>query len=102
AGPQDTAAALRGLMMGPTRGAALALFWAATGTIAATYVVIPAAILVRGRLVRRPVAAANTTPEVSVIVAAHNEERSIGAKLSNLLAADYPADRRQILVASDG
>src|SRR5206468_10604774 len=56
-GPQDTAAAPRGLMMCPTRGVALALFWAATGTIAATYVLIPAAILVRGRFVRRPVAA---------------------------------------------
>ena len=88
--------------MSPTRGAALALFWAATGTIAATYVLVPAAILARGRFIRRPVAAADTMPEVSVVIAAHNEERSIGAKLSNLLAADYPPDRRQILVASDG
>jgi cellulose synthase/poly-beta-1,6-N-acetylglucosamine synthase-like glycosyltransferase len=89
-------------MVSPTRGAALALFWAATGTIAATYVLVPAAILARGRLVRRPIAAADTTPVVSVIIAAHNEERSIAAKLANLLAAEYPADRRQILVASDG
>ncbi len=97
-------------MAGPIRGAALTVFWAAAGTIAATYVLFPAAILVRGRLLRRPLATANVapdptpdaTPAVTVIVAAHNEELSIGAKLANLLAAEYPADRRQILVASDG
>jgi len=93
-------------MAGPIRGAALTVFWAAAGTIVATYVLFPAAILARGRLLRRPLTAADAspdaTPDVTVIIAAHNEERSIGAKLANLLAAEYPADRRQILVASDG
>jgi cellulose synthase/poly-beta-1,6-N-acetylglucosamine synthase-like glycosyltransferase len=93
-------------MAGPIRGAALTVFWAAAGTIAATYVLFPAAILVRGRLLRRPLTIADAmpaaTPAVTVIIAAHNEEHSIGAKLANLLAAEYPADRRQILVASDG
>jgi cellulose synthase/poly-beta-1,6-N-acetylglucosamine synthase-like glycosyltransferase len=84
------------------RGAAAAIFWTAAGTIAATYLVMPAAILLRGRLVRRPIGAADTVMDVTVIVAAHNEERSIGAKLANLLAVDYPAARLQILVASDG
>jgi cellulose synthase/poly-beta-1,6-N-acetylglucosamine synthase-like glycosyltransferase len=93
-------------MAGPIRGAALTVFWAAAGTIAATYVLFPAAILVRGRLLRRPLTIADATrdatPAVTVIIAAYNEERSIGAKLANLIAADYPTDRRQILVASDG
>jgi cellulose synthase/poly-beta-1,6-N-acetylglucosamine synthase-like glycosyltransferase len=93
-------------MAGPIRGVGLTIFWAAAGTIAATYVLFPAAILVRGRLLRRPLAAADgtsdVTPDVTVIIAAHNEEQSIGPKLANLLATDYPADRRQILVASDG
>jgi cellulose synthase/poly-beta-1,6-N-acetylglucosamine synthase-like glycosyltransferase len=89
-------------MSGPIRDAALALFWVSAGTIAATYVLFPAAILVRGRLLRRPVMAADSEPDVTVIIAAHNEERSIGARLANLLETDYPPDRRQILVASDG
>lgn len=89
-------------MAGPYRAAALATFWGAAGTIAATYVLFPVAILVRGRLVRRPIAALDIEVDVSVIIAAHNEEQSIGAKLANLLATDYPAECLQILVASDG
>lgn len=41
------------------------------------------------------------TPRVSVIVAAYNEEDNIARKLDNLLALDYPADRIEIIVASD-
>jgi cellulose synthase/poly-beta-1,6-N-acetylglucosamine synthase-like glycosyltransferase len=41
-------------------------------------------------------------PFISITVPAYNEERSIGATIENLLSADYPADRRQILVVSDG
>jgi cellulose synthase/poly-beta-1,6-N-acetylglucosamine synthase-like glycosyltransferase len=81
---------------------ALAAFWMSAGTIAATYVAFPALLLVRGRVVRRPVAAADITPDVSLVIAAHDEELSIGAKLDNVLALDYPADRIQVLIASDG
>lgn len=41
-------------------------------------------------------------PSVSVIVAAHNEESRICARIENLQALDYPAERMEILVASDG
>ena len=38
---------------------------------------------------------------MSVIVAAYNEEPVIERRLENLLALDYPADRLEIVVASD-
>jgi cellulose synthase/poly-beta-1,6-N-acetylglucosamine synthase-like glycosyltransferase len=41
-------------------------------------------------------------PEVSVVIAAHNEEQVIGRRIENLLEVDYPADRLQILIGSDG
>jgi len=41
------------------------------------------------------------TPTVTVIVAAWNEEDVIARRLNNLLALDYPADRLEIVVASD-
>lgn len=41
-------------------------------------------------------------PAISIVVCAHNEEESIGRTLEQLLRLDYPADRRQILVVSDG
>jgi cellulose synthase/poly-beta-1,6-N-acetylglucosamine synthase-like glycosyltransferase len=41
-------------------------------------------------------------PRVAVLVAAYNEEAVIAARLRNLLDLDYPADRLEILVGSDG
>ena len=75
-------------MPSPIRRAAAAVFWSAAGTIAVTYVAFPALLLVRGRLVRRPVAAADILIDVTIVIAAHNEERSIGTKLDNLLSLE--------------
>ena len=44
----------------------------------------------------------NITPMVSLLICAYNEEAHIEAKLRNSLALDYPKDRLDILVASDG
>jgi cellulose synthase/poly-beta-1,6-N-acetylglucosamine synthase-like glycosyltransferase len=41
-------------------------------------------------------------PLVSVIVAAHNEEAAIAAKIRNVLASDYPRERLELLIGSDG
>ena len=41
------------------------------------------------------------TPRVSVIVAAHDEEEVIERRLDNLLELDYPAEKLEVLVASD-
>jgi cellulose synthase/poly-beta-1,6-N-acetylglucosamine synthase-like glycosyltransferase len=41
-------------------------------------------------------------PPVSVIVAAYAEERGIGQRVQNLRELDYPADRLEVIVASDG
>ncbi len=78
------------------------LFWLAAGLIGWTYVGFPAVVLARGRLRPRPHRCEPITPSVTVVIAARNEEASIGAKLDNLAALDYPADRLEILIASDG
>ena len=46
--------------------------------------------------------APGTPPTASVLIAAYNEERNIEAKLRSLQELDYPAERLQIIVASDG
>lgn len=43
-----------------------------------------------------------TVPLVSVIVAAHNEESVIRAKIENVLASDYPREQLELLIGSDG
>src|SRR5689334_8463426 len=39
---------------------------------------------------------------ISVVIAARNEAARLPARIDNLLSLDYPADKRQIVVVSDG
>jgi cellulose synthase/poly-beta-1,6-N-acetylglucosamine synthase-like glycosyltransferase len=41
-------------------------------------------------------------PRVSLIIPAHDEEEVIAAKLADALALDYPRERLEVVVASDG
>lgn len=41
-------------------------------------------------------------PKVSVIIAAYNEEKVIARRIENLLEQDYPKDKMEIIVVSDG
>jgi glycosyltransferase involved in cell wall biosynthesis len=41
-------------------------------------------------------------PPVTLIVAAHDEQQVIAAKVANALALDYPRERLQLIVACDG
>ncbi|TMD53343.1 MAG: glycosyltransferase [Chloroflexi bacterium] len=49
---------------------------------------------------RPPVASAGDWPAISIVLPVYNEEAVIRETLENLLRLDYPADRRQILVAA--
>src|SRR5215475_6604231 len=77
------------------------VFIAAIALMAFIYVGYPALMLALSFVFRWPVRKADITPRVSVIIAAYNEERDIGAKLKNTLALDYPRDLMEIIVASD-
>ena len=41
-------------------------------------------------------------PQVSVVISAHNEQAVIESKLKNLQSTDYPPDRIEFLIGSDG
>jgi len=77
------------------------LFWGSTAALAWTHVGYPIAASVAARLRPHPVERADVTPSVTLIVAAWNEEDVIARRLENLLALDYPADKLEIVVASD-
>jgi glycosyltransferase involved in cell wall biosynthesis len=70
--------------------------------VAYTYAVFPALLLVRSKLRPRDHRCEPITPSLSMIIAAHNEEQAIAARVENALGLDYPADRLEIIVASDG
>jgi poly-beta-1,6-N-acetyl-D-glucosamine synthase len=81
---------------------AKSVFWSSAGLLFYTYAGYPAGIAALARLRARPPRKGAHEPTVSVVLAAGNEERAIGRKLDNLLALDYPRDKLQIIVASDG
>jgi len=72
------------------------------GLIAYVYIGYPALLLMVGAFCRRRKAEPGFTPAVSVLIAAYNEQESIGQKIEQTLALDYPADKLEVLVLSDG
>jgi biofilm PGA synthesis N-glycosyltransferase PgaC len=77
-------------------------FWIALLLLAYIHLGYPAAAWLRALV--RPLAHINTPiePTVTVVVVAHNEADRIAARLDNLLALDYPNDKLDIILASDG
>jgi cellulose synthase/poly-beta-1,6-N-acetylglucosamine synthase-like glycosyltransferase len=82
----------------------LALFLFCAFVVAYVYVLYPLALIVigsgsrRSRPTPRP---DDSLPSISMLVPAHNEEKSIGSKIENALDLDYPSGKLEITVASD-
>ena len=77
------------------------VFWLAVGLLVWTHAGYPVAVALASRLRPRRVQKKGSTPSVTVIVAAHDEEDVIAARLDNLLELDYPPELLEIVVASD-
>lgn len=77
-------------------------FWLSVGLVAYVYAGYP--VLVTLLAIARPVRPwpAAPLPKVSLIVAAYNEQAVIRAKLTGVLALDYPPDLLQVIVVADG
>ncbi|HEY2163916.1 MAG TPA: glycosyltransferase [Gemmatimonadaceae bacterium] len=71
--------------------------------LAYSYAVYPALLWVWARAASRPSSTLERSwlPMVTVVLPAYNEERQIAGAIDAILAQDYPAERRQILVVSD-
>lgn len=78
------------------------LFWSSLSLIFFAYAGYPIWLYVRARLWPRPVRSASVLPSVTILLAVHNEEKYLPGKLQNLAALDYPPDRLEIMVVSDG
>ncbi len=76
--------------------------------LALHYLCYPAIVMALAEYFPRPTRSLAPTqrpafwPSVSVIVAAYNESTVISRKIENCLALDYPKDRLEIIVVSDG
>ena len=78
------------------------IFWFSLGFIFYTYAGYPAVLFLLSLLFKKKIRKGFTEPRVSVILSAFNEEKTIEEKLHNLLSLDYPAEKLEILVGSDG
>jgi glycosyltransferase involved in cell wall biosynthesis len=82
------------------------VFWVCAGLIVWTQLGYAAALAALTRLfARKPTptpAPEEPLPSLSLIVAAHDEQASIAAKLADALAQDYPRELLEVIVACDG
>ena len=79
------------------------IFWFCLSLVAYTYLMFPMILkLLAGK---RQLKAASfeekEMPEISLLIAAHNEEKMIGEKIQTVLAGNYPENKMEVLVGSD-
>lgn len=83
-----------------------AAFWCCVGGIIYAYVgfavVLSVAARIFGRAPVAPQLGDAALPRVALLIVAHNEEEVIESRIENALALDYPRDRLQVVIASDG
>jgi cellulose synthase/poly-beta-1,6-N-acetylglucosamine synthase-like glycosyltransferase len=85
-----------------THLAPVAAFWAALLLLVYLYAGYPLIAWWRARVSPRWYQREPIVPLLTVVVVAHNEAATIAGRIQNLLALDYPADRLDIVIASDG
>jgi cellulose synthase/poly-beta-1,6-N-acetylglucosamine synthase-like glycosyltransferase len=78
------------------------LFWISSFCVIFAYFGYPVTLRILALFLRKDYHREPITPFVTHIITAYNEERRIREKLDNTVALDYPREKLQIIVASDG
>ena len=78
-------------------------FWICLGALVCVYVAYPLALAVAKRFERlRARVQDQSGPSLTLLISAYNEATVIREKLENALALDYPPERLEVVVISDG
>lgn len=79
------------------------IFWICLFLVSYTYILFPyiLKLLAGNRTLEARSYSEEELPFISVLIAAHNEEKMIGAKIDSVFAGDYPLEKMEILVGSD-
>lgn len=77
-------------------------FWACLGVVTYVYIGYFVGAFLLASILRRKVSKADIEPSITVIISAFNEEREIEATVVNKLSQNYPSDRMEVIVVSDG
>lgn len=78
------------------------IFWIVAFLCIFSYALYPILIAMWSMIARHRWRQQDITPSVSIIVSVYNEEAVVRDKLDNALALDYPPERLEIIVSSDG
>lgn len=82
------------------------ILWISFGLLLYTYIIYPILLHFVNRLISSNSSkisqSSHALPSVSIVIAAYNEEKIIAKKLENCLQLDYPSERIEVFVASDG
>jgi len=78
------------------------IFWLAFFVVIYVYFGYPLSILTISLFSECPIRRADVYPTVTLLITAYNEEKHIREKLEDSLKLDYPKDKLEIMVASDG
>lgn len=78
------------------------VFWFSAAALFYVYVGYPLLVYLVSRAFPKKIKRAAIEPKVTILITAYNEEKAIRQKLENTFQIDYPADKLEILVASDG
>jgi cellulose synthase/poly-beta-1,6-N-acetylglucosamine synthase-like glycosyltransferase len=82
------------------------IFWSSLAAVVYSYLGYALLLYVSSRLFGRdldpPEVIDEELPTASLLIAAHNEEQFIAQRVENALAMDYPREKLEIVVASDG
>lgn len=78
------------------------IFWLSLAIPIYAYFGYPLVLLLLRRMIHRGVKKSSIEPFVSLLIPAYNEGDVMEQKMRNSLALDYPPERLEIVVASDG
>lgn len=80
----------------------ICIFWLSALFLFYTYIGYPLLMFVWAKFRPNPIKSDSIEPTVTVVISAFNEQDRIVARIENLLDQDYPADKLNIIVVSDG
>lgn len=78
------------------------VFWGSLGLIVYSFAGYPMLVMLMGLVWPKPRRDASLEPSVSIQIAAYNESGSIEKKVRDTLDLDYPPEKVEVVVVSDG
>lgn len=79
-----------------------AIFWISVFMAFFAYIGYPLSLKLISKFRKYEIKKRYITPGVTIVISAYNEEKRIRAKIENTLALEYPKDRMQVIIVSDG